>query len=86
MAKTRTPSLGVDWHLPCKRLGFKRRRFASTTRATGDLIVLLAGRGLTWSQVSSAINFDPDAKAVADRFVTEGFGDVRADQHVGAFL
>ncbi|MFS0885107.1 hypothetical protein [Aeromicrobium sp. 179-A 4D2 NHS] len=86
MAKTRTPSLGVDWHLPSKKFGFQRRPFTSTTKASSDLIVLLAARGLTWSQLSEQILWDPEAKAVADRFVTEGYGDVPVMAHVGGSL
>lgn len=81
--KKRVVSLGVDWHLPCPKRGFKARPFTSTTVASSNLINLLAADGLTWAEVSAAINYDDEAKAVADRFITEGHGDTLAATHVG---
>lgn len=66
-------SLGVDWHLPGRK-----RRFATTTKASSDLIVALASDGRTWAQVAADINFDDEAKAIADRFVSEGYGETLA--------
>lgn len=72
----REVSLGVDWFLPGQK-----RRFATTTVASSNLIVYIAesgdmrGPGLTWRQVAAQINYDPEAKAVAERFVAEGYGD-----------
>lgn len=75
----RTPSLGVDWHLPARRGdGYARRPFATTTVASSDLIRLLADDGLTWAEVADAILFDPDAKHVATTFVDAGHGDTKA--------
>lgn len=36
----------------------RRTVSATTTRATSDLIVMLAEDGLTWSQIHSAILFE----------------------------
>jgi hypothetical protein len=72
-------SLGVDWHLPARRGGFAARRFATTTRATSDLIEVLAGDGHTVQSAHDAILYDDDAKAVLARFIDAGHADVRLD-------
>lgn len=77
MGRVRTASLGVDWHLPAPRGGFSPRRFATTTRATSDLIEALAGDGHTVQSAHDVINYDEDAKAVLARFVDAGHGSVR---------
>ncbi len=69
MAKSKRLDLGVDWFLP----GAKRR-IATTTRASSDLIALLAEDGLTWAQMVGAIIYDPEAKAVAQIYVDRGHG------------
>lgn len=69
----REASLGVDWHLPGRK-----RRFATTTVATSDLIVLLAEDGCTWAELIDQINYDEEAKAVARHFVAHGYGDTTA--------
>jgi hypothetical protein len=74
MAGKRNVGLGVDWHLPKRGGGYQARRFATTTRATSDLINLLAGDGHTVQSARDAIIFDPDGKAVLTRFVDEGHG------------
>lgn len=78
----RQRSLGVDWHLPDGRGGFRARRFASTTVASGDLIRLLAEDGNTWAEIASAIIYDDEAKAVAQRFVDAGYGATLAREMV----
>lgn len=74
----RAQSLGVDWFLPGRK-----RRFATTTVASSDLIVLLASEGRTWAEIVDGILFDDEAKAVAQRFVSEGYGDHGAAAMVG---
>lgn len=78
----RAASLGVDWHLPDGKGGYRARRFATTTKASSDLIAMLAADGLTWAQVRDGINFDDEAKAVAEHFIAAGYGDTRAMDHV----
>lgn len=75
--KTGAGSLGVDWVFP----GTKRR-FATTTTASSDLIHELAAHGLSWNQVAETILFDDEARAVAQQFVGRGFGAVAAATHV----
>ena len=76
-------SLGVDWHLPDPRTGaYRRRSFASTTVASSNLVRALAREGLTWAEVVDAILYDSEARAVAERFVAEGFGAVPAATHL----
>lgn len=75
--------LGVGWHLPWPDgNGFYKRPFASTTRASADIIEDLAERGKTWAQIGQVIRFDPEAWTVAQRFVEAGFGDVPAARHI----
>lgn len=63
-------SLGVDWHLPGRK-----RPFATTTKATSDLVVLLAGDGHTVDSAHAAVNYDPDARAVLEALSAAGHGD-----------
>lgn len=78
-----TVSLGVDWHLPDGRGGYRKRRFATSTRADSDLIELLASDGLTWSQIKGRLLYpSTEQTVVVDRFIAEGFGDVRAAVHL----
>ena len=80
----RMPSLGVDWHLPKRGGGYQGRRFATTTRATSDLIVHLAADGHTVKSARDEIRYDPEGKAVLTRFVDEGHGDRMLRELVGA--
>lgn len=82
MSTRQQASLGVDWHLPDPRGGFRRRRFATTTQASSDLIVLLATDGATWADVAVQVNFDDDAKVVAQGFVNAGYGHIPAIGHL----
>lgn len=59
----------VIWTLPGKK-----RPFAYSTKATSDLIVLLAQEHDTVQQVHDAINFDFDAKAILQKFIDAGYG------------
>lgn len=81
MAK-RTTSLGVDWHMPDGRGGFRARRFATTTQASCTLIRLLASDGHTVQSGRDAINYDDEAKAVLTAMVDAGFGADRLDRYV----
>lgn len=83
--KTKNPSLGVDWHLPTKNgSGYAKRRFATTTVASSNLIEMLADDGLTWAQMTEEILFDPEAKAVAQGFIDAGHGEAKALVHLTA--
>lgn len=85
-ARTKTVDLGVDWHLPAKPGSkggaYAKRRFATTTPASSNLIGLLAGEGLTWAELVGEINFDDEAKAVAQAFVDAGHGETKAAEHL----
>ena len=81
MAK-RTTSLGVDWHMPDGRGGFRARRFATTTMASSTLVEALASDGHTVLSARDTINFDDEAKAVLTAMVEAGFGGDRLDRYV----
>lgn len=68
-------NLGVDWHMPDGKGGFKARRFASTTVATSDLIRYLADDGHTVVSAHDAILYDPEGKAVLAAFIDAGHGN-----------
>jgi|GEM_PF-498333 len=61
-------SLGVDWFMPGKK-----RPFATSTRATSDLIVLLGEDGHTVQSAHDAILYDPEGKAILAAFIAEGY-------------
>lgn len=65
-----TPDLGVQWLLPDRK-----RPFMSTTRATLYLIEVLAEEDWTWSRIANGVPYDPDARAVAEQFIAEGYGE-----------
>lgn len=69
--------LGVSWALPGAA-----RPFTTTTRASSDLLRLLATDNLTWAQARDSVLYDPDAKAVCAAFVDAGHGDVLVREHV----
>lgn len=81
VAKRRT-CLGVDWHMPDGRGGFRARRFATTTAASSLLISVLAGDGHTVQSARDAINYDDEAKDVLTQMVDAGFGADRLDRYV----
>lgn len=70
-------NLGVDWFLPGAKC-----RFATTTVASAYLIERLADDGSTWSRIHDVILYDPDAKAVAAKFVERGYGSTPAREMV----
>lgn len=74
--------IGVQWHLPNADGRFAARPFTSTTKASANLISMLAEEGLTWAQIAEAILYDPDAKGVAIGFVEAGHGQTKAAEHV----
>lgn len=78
----RNASLGVEWHMPDGRGGFHARRFATTTRATSDLIEALAGGGHTVQSAHDTILFDSEGKAVLAAMVDAGFGPDRLGRYV----
>jgi 8-oxo-dGTP pyrophosphatase MutT (NUDIX family)/2'-5' RNA ligase/mRNA-degrading endonuclease RelE of RelBE toxin-antitoxin system len=61
-------SLGVDWFMPGKK-----RPFATSTRATSDLIVALGEDGHTVQSAHDAILYDPEGKAILAAFIAEGY-------------
>ena len=56
----------------------KKKPIAYSTRATSDLIVLLAQDCETITDVYNAINYDQDAKDVLNKYIELGYGDVIA--------
>jgi hypothetical protein len=84
VAKARSTSLGVDWHLPDGKGSFKARRFATTTSATSALIEALAGDGHTVQSAHNAVLFDDDAKTVLAGFIEAGYGPTTLTDHVRA--
>ena len=83
MGKRRT-SLGVEWHMPDGRGGFRGRSFATTTKATSDLVEALASDGHTVQSAHDAINFDPEGKAVLAAMVDAGFARDKLSRYVRA--
>lgn len=77
LAHLRKANLGVEWYLPNAK-----RRFATTTKATSDLIVSLAELELTFEQILGEINFDVDAQIVVEHFCNEGYGQELASKYV----
>lgn len=75
----------MAWHLPeSNGGGYCARAFADTTRATSDLIEMLAtATGGTWALLHDRINFDDDARAVCRGFIDAGFGDRQAADDLG---
>ena len=65
-------SLGVDIHLPGRK-----RPFTSITKASSDLIVLVAEKGLTVADSIAHIHFDDDAKDVLRAFDDAGHGQTK---------
>ena len=62
--------LGVDWYVPGKK-----RRFATTTQATSDLVVLVAAQGLSVAESIGLIHYDDDAKRVLQHLANHGHAD-----------
>lgn len=70
MAKYRFDGDGVDWFLPRAK-----RRFATTTPATSDLIGLVAEQGRTVAGSIELIHFDDTAVAVLRHMASHGLAD-----------
>lgn len=66
---------GVLWHIPGKK-----KPIATSTRATSDLIVALAADGGTIRDVYAQINYDVDAKAIMQKYIELGYGDIIAKE------
>lgn len=77
LAALRRQNLGVEWYLPGVR-----RAFASTTRATSDLISLLGEDGCTFAQARDEINFDSEGALVLEWFCLNGYGDAAVADYV----
>jgi predicted metal-dependent RNase len=60
------------------RLPKKKKPIAYSTKATSDLIVVLAQEYETITDVYHAINYDQDAKDVLKKYIDLGYGDVVA--------
>lgn len=81
--KKRSSSLGVDWHLPDGKGGFKNRRFATTTMADAYALEILASDGFTFNQARSYFIYSsPEQDAVLDGFIQAGYGDHRMDMFI----
>lgn len=68
--------LGVDWYLPGKK-----RRFATTTKSTSDIIELL-GETRTIAEIKRDLLYDSEGTAVLQRLCDEGYGHERLDNYV----
>lgn len=68
LAALRRQNLGVDWFLPGER-----RRFATTTKATSDLIALFGEQGMTFGQARREVRYDQEAEAVLEWFCRHGY-------------
>lgn len=60
------------------RLPNKKKPIAYSTKATSDLIAVLAQDYETIFDVYNAINYDEDAKDVLQKYIDLGYGDVIA--------
>lgn len=67
------PKGDVQWLIPGRK-----KPIAYSTKATSDLIAVLAEEGGTIAEVHRKINFDEDAKAVLQAYIDCGYGDVEA--------
>ena len=63
----------VKYHIPKKK-----KPIAYSTKATSDLIVVLAQDYETISDVYNAVNYDQDAKGVLKKYIDLGYGNVIA--------
>lgn len=65
----------VEWFVPGRK-----RPIAYSTRATSDLIAVLAEEGGTIREVQTRINYDQEAKAVLQAYIDRGYGDQIASE------
>lgn len=63
----------VSWYIPGRKTPI-----AYSTRATSDLISVLAEDGGTIAEVQSKISYDAEAKAVLQNYIDRGYGNVEA--------
>ena len=68
-----TPNGDVHWHIPNKK-----KPIAYSTKATSDLIDLLAQEHETIQDVYNAINYDVEAKQVLQKYIELGYGNETA--------
>ena len=69
MAKTKIKG-DVHWHIPGKK-----KPIAYSTKATSDLIGLLAEDFETIQDVYDAVMYDQEAKAVLQKYIDLGYGN-----------
>ena len=69
MAKTNNKG-DVHWHIPGKK-----KPIAYSTKATSDLIGVLAEDCETIQDVYNAINYDQEAKDVLQKYIDLGYGN-----------
>ena len=75
MARRKSTSLGVDWHLPDGKGTYKGRRFATSTEADRLGIALLAEQGHTPISARAALPYaSTEQKQVLDGYIEAGFG------------
>jgi hypothetical protein len=83
MAK-RANSLGVDWHQPDGKGGFRKRRFATTTQADNDLLRALAAQGLTFDEGLAQVAYpSSEVLLVLRSFIEWGHGSELMSRWVG---
>lgn len=63
-------NLGVSWYAPGKK-----RPIGYSTRATSDLVRLLAEDGLTVSQAKRELRYDPEGQEIMQTYIDLGYGD-----------
>ena len=63
----------VTWYVPNKK-----KPVAYSTVASQDLIILLAQENETIVDVYNAINYDEEAKAVLQKYIDLGYGNITA--------
>jgi len=84
MSKTTKRSLGVDYHLPDGKGGYKRTRFATMTIADSAILEAMAERGSTWRDALRHTMYpSPEQLQVIATFVAEGYGDELMSVHLG---
>ena len=60
------------------RLPKKKKPIAYSTKATSDLIVVLAQEYSTITDIYNAINYDQDAKDILQKYIEAGYGNAIA--------
>lgn len=75
MARKQKSKGDVSWRVPGRKTPI-----AYSTKATSDLIAVLAEQGGSIREVQSRVNYDQEAKAVLQAYIDRGYGDVEARQ------